>query len=214
MMLGSGSGRKIVSDWNQLSEAGRGRKPFQEFKTENRRVTPVPVKPSSKCEITQVRVVPFQITKGITARIEHLPSKQSRIQSRSLLRLRAPVPSHPCAAPELVQVMTAQLMQSPGRWHSRSPGRRKGFIRFRRFRESILQSCEARTLLNDYSMGNANGGMSGRYGKQLLENVVWWQECSAKVGLGFTLFVPDEQSQIVGQVGQVFRVAQQYAIAL
>jgi hypothetical protein len=121
LMLSSGSGRKIVSDWNKLSEAGRGR---------NRSVTPVPVKPSSKCETTQVRVVPFQITKGITARIERLASKQSRIQSRSLLRLRAPVPSHPCAAPELVQVMTAQLLQSPGRWHSRSPGRRKGFIRF------------------------------------------------------------------------------------
>jgi hypothetical protein len=63
-------------------------------------------------------------------------------------------------------------------------------------------------------MGDANGEMSGRYGKQLLENVVWRQECAAKVGLGFTLFVPSEQSQIVGQVGQVVRVAQQQAIAL
>jgi hypothetical protein len=53
--------------------------------------------------------------------------------------------------------------------------------------------------------------MSGRYGKQLVENVVWRQECAAKVGLGFTLSVPEEQSQIVGQV---LRVAEQQAIAL
>jgi hypothetical protein len=29
--------------------------------------------------------------------------------------------------------------------------------------------------------------MSGRYGKQLLDNVRWRQECAAKVGLGFAL---------------------------
>jgi hypothetical protein len=67
-------------------------------------------------------------------------------------------------------------------------------------------------------MGHANGEMSGRYGKQLLENVVWRQECAAKVGLGFTLSVPEEQPQIVGQVvgqvGQVLRVAEHQAIAL
>ncbi|HMI51932.1 MAG TPA: hypothetical protein VK525_10490 [Candidatus Saccharimonadales bacterium] len=46
---------------------------------------------------------------------------------------------------------------------------------------------EVRTLLLDYWMGHANGEMSGRYGKQLLDNVRWRQECVAKVGLGFTL---------------------------
>ena len=65
-----------------------------------------------------------------------------------------------------------------------------------------------------------HGEMSGRYGKQLLESVAWRQECAAKVGLGFTLSVPEaeDQSQIVGQVvgqvGQVLRVAEQQAIAL
>ena len=58
-----------------------------------------------------------------------------------------------------------------------------GFHTFRRFRESILQMSEARTLLIDYWMGHANGGMSGRYGKQLLDNVRWWRECATKVGL-------------------------------
>jgi len=72
-MLDSGSGRKIVSDWNKLSDTGRGRKPFQEFEAENRRVTSVPV----------------------------------------IIRQAA------------------------------------GFHPFRRIRESILQGCEARTLLND-----------------------------------------------------------------
>jgi integrase len=80
-----------------------------------------------------------------------------------------------------------------------------GFHPFRRFRESILQRSEARTLLIDYWMGHANGEMSGRYGKQLLENVQWRQECAAKVGLGFTLSARSEQAfsvgQVVGQVG-------------
>jgi hypothetical protein len=39
------------------------------------------------------------------------------------------------------------------------------------FREAILQMSEARTLLIDYWMGHANGEMSGRYVKQLLESV-------------------------------------------
>lgn len=93
-----------------------------------------------------------------------------------------------------------------------------GFHPFRRFRESILQRSEARTLLIDYWMGHANGEMSGRYGKQLLENVVWRQECAAKVGLGFSLSALTEQPQIVGQVveqvGQVLRVAEHHAIAI
>jgi hypothetical protein len=52
------------------------------------------------------------------------------------------------------------------------------------------------------------------YGKQLLENVVWRQECAAKVGLGFTLSFSREQPQVVGQVGQVLHVAEHHAIAL
>jgi hypothetical protein len=86
-----------------------------------------------------------------------------------------------------------------------------GFHPFRRFRESILHRSAARTLLIDYWMGHAIGEMPRRYGKQLLEKVVWRQECAAKVGLGFTLSVPEEQSQIVGQA---LRMAAQHAIAL
>jgi hypothetical protein len=41
---------------------------------------------------------------------------------------------------------------------------------------------EVRTLLINYWMGDANGEMAGRYGKQLLDNVRWRQECAAKVG--------------------------------
>jgi hypothetical protein len=68
-------------------------------------------------------------------------------------------------------------------------------------------------------MGHASGEMSERYGKQLLENVVWRQECAANVGHGFTLSVPKQQpqkivGQVVGQVGQVLRVAEHQAIAL
>jgi integrase len=62
-----------------------------------------------------------------------------------------------------------------------------GFHIFRRFRESVLQTSEVRTLLIDYWMGHASGEMAGRYGKQLLDNVRWRQECAAKVGLGFML---------------------------
>lgn len=57
----------------------------------------------------------------------------------------------------------------------------------------ILQMSEARTLLIDLWMGHANQEMSGRYGKQLLDNVRWRQECAAKMGLGFAL--PEEQNE-------------------
>ena len=43
-----------------------------------------------------------------------------------------------------------------------------GFHIFRRFRESVLQMSEVRTLFIDYWMGHANREMAGRYGKQLL----------------------------------------------
>jgi integrase len=76
-----------------------------------------------------------------------------------------------------------------------------GFHTFRRFRESILQMSEARSLLIDYWMGHANGEMSGRYGKQLLDNVQWRQECAAKVGLGFVL--PTNKQPMIDKSGQV-----------
>ena len=78
-----------------------------------------------------------------------------------------------------------------------------GFHTFRRFRESILQMSEARTLLIDFWMGHANGEMSGRYGRQLLDNVQWRQDCAAKVGLGFTLPTEEEQP-LMDKSGQVF----------
>jgi integrase len=87
-----------------------------------------------------------------------------------------------------------------------------GFHTFRRFRESILQMSEARTLLIDFWMGHANRDMSGRYGKQLLDNVRWRQECAAKVGLGFTL--PEvENESLLDKSGQVFKPEKQEAVA-
>ena len=54
-------------------------------------------------------------------------------------------------------------------------------------------------------MGHTNGEMAGRYGKQLLDNVPWRQECAAKVGLGFML--PEEQNKpLLDKAGQVFDV--------
>jgi len=77
-----------------------------------------------------------------------------------------------------------------------------GFHIFRRFRESILQMSEARTLLIDSWMGHANAEMSGRYGKQLLKNVQWRQGWGAKVGLGFT--IPSERVEpLMDKSGQV-----------
>jgi integrase len=63
-----------------------------------------------------------------------------------------------------------------------------GFHIFRRFRESVLQMSAVRTLLIDYWMGHANGEMARRYGKQLLDNVRWRQDCAAKVGQVWTSF--------------------------
>lgn len=90
-----------------------------------------------------------------------------------------------------------------------------GFHIFRRFREAILQMSEARTLLIDYWMGHASGEMSGRYGKQLLENIRWRQECVAKVGLGFTLPKdnPEESVEIMDKSGQVFQAEIEEAVS-
>jgi integrase len=87
-----------------------------------------------------------------------------------------------------------------------------GFHTFRRFRESILQMSEARSLLIDYWMGHANGEMSGRYGKQLLDNVQWRQECAAKVGLGFVL--PTNKQPMIDKSGQVLRVEEHEAVTV
>ena len=88
-----------------------------------------------------------------------------------------------------------------------------GFHGFRRFRESILQMSEARSLLIDYWMGHANGEMSGRYGKQLLDNIQWRRECATKVGLGFVLPTKQEQP-LIDKSGQVLRVEEQDAVAV
>jgi integrase len=87
-----------------------------------------------------------------------------------------------------------------------------GLHPFRRFRESILQMSEARTLLIAFWMGHENGDMSGRYGKQLLDNVQWRQECAAKVGLGFAL--PEEENEpLLDKSGQVLIPEKQKAVA-
>ncbi len=87
-----------------------------------------------------------------------------------------------------------------------------GFHTFRRFRESILQMSEARTLLIDFWMGHANRDMSGRYGKQLLDNVQWRRDCAAKVGLGFTLSTEEEQP-LMDKSGQVLKDQMQEVVA-
>jgi integrase len=88
-----------------------------------------------------------------------------------------------------------------------------GFHTFRRSRESILQMSEARTLLIDYWMGHTNGEMSGRYGKQLLDNVQWRQECAARAGLGFVLLT-NEQQPMIDKSGQVLRTEEEEAVAV
>ena len=87
-----------------------------------------------------------------------------------------------------------------------------GFHTFRRFRESILQMSEARTLLIDFWMGHANREMSGRYGKQLLDNIQWRRECAAKVGLGFAL-PTEEERPLMDKSGQVLRDERQAVVA-
>jgi integrase len=87
-----------------------------------------------------------------------------------------------------------------------------GFHTFRRFRESILQMSEARTLLIDFWMGHANREMSGRYGKQLLDNAQWRRDCGAKVGLGFAL-PTEEERPLMDKSGQVPKSEKQEAVA-
>jgi hypothetical protein len=86
-----------------------------------------------------------------------------------------------------------------------------GFHTFRRFHECILQMSEARTLPIDSWMGHANREMSGRYGKQSLDNVRWRQDCAAKVSLGFTL--PTEEQPLMDKSGQVLKEKLQEEVA-
>ena len=51
-------------------------------------------------------------------------------------------------------------------------------------------------------MGHANGEMAGRYGKQLLANIRWRQECATTIGLGFTLPV-NTQEPVMDKSGKV-----------
>jgi hypothetical protein len=54
--------------------------------------------------------------------------------------------------------------------------------------------------------------MSGRYGKQLLDNVQWRRDCAAKVGLGFTLPTKEEHP-LVDESGQVLKDERQEVVA-
>ena len=87
-----------------------------------------------------------------------------------------------------------------------------GFHTFRRFREAVLQMSNARNLLIDFWMGHANNEMAGRYGKQLLANIRWRQECAATIGLGFTL-PANSQESVMDKFGQVFGAEEPEAVS-
>jgi len=59
---------------------------------------------------------------------------------------------------------------------------------------------------------DANWEMSGRYGKQLLNNVQWRRDCVAKVGLGFTLPTKEERP-LVDKSGQLLKDERQEVVA-
>jgi integrase len=88
-----------------------------------------------------------------------------------------------------------------------------GFHTFRRFRESVLQMSDARNMLIDFWMGHANSEMGGRYGKQLLANIRWRQECVATIGLGFTLPVNSGEA-VIDKFGQVFGAEELEAVSI
>ena len=62
-------------------------------------------------------------------------------------------------------------------------------------------------------MGHANSEMAGRYGKQLLANIRWRQECAATIGLGFTLPANSEEA-VMDKFGQVFGAEQLEAVSV
>jgi hypothetical protein len=88
-----------------------------------------------------------------------------------------------------------------------------GFHTFRRFREAVLQMSNARNLLIDFWMGHANSEMVGRYGKQLLANIRWRQQCTATIGLGFTL-PANSQESVIDKSGQVFGAEELETVSL
>jgi hypothetical protein len=61
------------------------------------------------------------------------------------------------------------------------------FNAFRRFREGVLLSSDARQILIDYWIGHENDEMSTRYGEQLLKIVAYRKEWAEKIGVGFEL---------------------------
>lgn len=82
-----------------------------------------------------------------------------------------------------------------------------------RFRDAILQMSNARNLLIDFWIGHANREMSGRYGKQLLANIQWRQECAAAIGLGFRL-PANSQESVMDKFGQVFGAEELEAVSV
>jgi len=85
-----------------------------------------------------------------------------------------------------------------------------GFHFLRRFRESVLQMSEARSLLVDYWMGHENREMGTRYATQLVENVEWRKEWAEKIGLGFNFTSLQLE---VGKPGQLLESENQPAKA-
>jgi len=49
----------------------------------------------------------------------------------------------------------------------------------------LIAAAVFATAKDRKGMGHANREMSGRHGKQLLDNIQWRRDCAAKVGLGF-----------------------------
>jgi integrase len=97
---------------------------------------------------------------------------------------------HPTVAvvmAELAEKTTAgkpifPFSESTLRLHQRVPG----FHSLRRFRESVLQRSECRSILINAWLGHADNHMSTRYGRQLLDDRAYRQEWTARAGLGFT----------------------------
>jgi hypothetical protein len=61
--------------------------------------------------------------------------------------------------------------------------------------------------------GHANSETAGRYGKQLLANIPWRQECAATNGLAFILLA-NSQETVMNKFGQVFGVEELEAVSL
>jgi hypothetical protein len=97
--------------------------------------------------------------------------------------------------------------------HVKAAGNRMSQDSLRDVTGFIVDAKPGGIQLIDYWMGHANGEMSGRYGKQLLDNLQWRKECAAKVGLGFVL-PTNKQQAMIDKSGQVLRVEEQDAVAV